>query len=244
MKLTLSSAAAPEASLDELLAACGRKGLGGLELTEGDGHGVGTGPDELSLATARARAGGVALTGLRLAGPDAVEGIESAGAAGLPPLVVPLVDGPGSHALLRSADALARAGRSVALASHDARLLASAARCTDAPTLAWDFTPGSTDPADLHALLGAAGARLAHVRLFGGGPETVGQAGGGIGTLLAGLAVAAFRGALVVTPTSPRFRVAWGTWLGRRAGSGCSGKATAAEPLPLRPPPGAFARRP
>ena len=67
MRLGLSSAAAPEASLDELLAACLRRGLVALELREEDGHGVSGAPDGIAGAEAqrRARTSGVEITGFR-----------------------------------------------------------------------------------------------------------------------------------------------------------------------------------
>ncbi|HET9947764.1 MAG TPA: hypothetical protein VFQ22_02445, partial [Longimicrobiales bacterium] len=67
MRLGLSSAAAPDAPLDELLAACVRRGLEVLELRDGDGHGVSEGPDAVGGAEARRRAleAGVTLSGFR-----------------------------------------------------------------------------------------------------------------------------------------------------------------------------------
>ncbi|MGH7506725.1 MAG: hypothetical protein ACRELX_13785, partial [Longimicrobiales bacterium] len=67
-RLGLSSAAAPDASLDELISACARRGLAALELREGDAHGIETddGASSSSAAAAeRAAAAGVTIVGYR-----------------------------------------------------------------------------------------------------------------------------------------------------------------------------------
>jgi hypothetical protein len=62
---------------------------------------------------------------------------------------------------------------------------------------------------------------LSYIRLEGGGPESAMQEGRGIGDLMRRLALAGYSGPLILTPSSPRYRVAWSTWLGRRGGWGC-----------------------
>ena len=99
--------------------------------------------------------------------------------------------------------------------------------------LAWDLKPGDDDPILMAQVLAAAGTRLRYIRLHGGGPETAGQTGRGIGLLMARLAVARFAGPLVLLPSDPRFHLAWRAWLGRAGGWGCGSKQS--DPIPLRP---------
>ncbi len=235
MRLTLASSAAPDAHLDELVRACRRKGLDGLELVDGDGHGVRLDAEaSRTRASADARAGGVVLTSFRLADADALPDVPTGSVHGAsPPLLVPLVAGARLQDLRRAAAAFAGAHRPLVVSSPDAALLAEAATAAPSVEVAWDFLPGATDPGDVDDLLRTVGRRLTHVRLFGGGPESVGQGGTGIGRMVAGLAQRGFPGALVITPSSLHYRIAWSTWLGRRGGWGCSGKATPAEPIAL-----------
>ena len=64
MRLALSSAAVPDATFDELLAACARRGFAAVELEVGHAHGITptTGPtaaaDAVERAARRATAGG------------------------------------------------------------------------------------------------------------------------------------------------------------------------------------------
>ena len=227
MRLTLSSAAAPDASFDQLVEACRRKGLQGLELVDGDAHGLGP--------LDPVRAVGVTLTGFRLADPRALpDPVSVSGRGARPPYLVPVTTAAELSGVLEAAAALPGAGARAIVASADPALLVDAARSDPSIGVAWDFVPGSGDPADLERLLDAAGRRLTHVRLFGGGPESMSQGGTGVGTLVARLARAGFSGALVITPSSRSYRLAWNSWLGRRGGWGCSGKATPSEPIALQ----------
>ena len=106
MRLALSSAAAPDASLEELLDACARRGIDALELEEGHGHGLDAdtvSSEAAAEAAARAADAGVDLAGFRLAIPlpraaDAAGLIGFARALGAP-LHVPLT----GSALVRAA---------------------------------------------------------------------------------------------------------------------------------------------
>jgi hypothetical protein len=92
---------------------------------------------------------------------------------------------------------------------------------------AWEIDCNAFDPGDDAAeVLARLGARLRYIRLIGGGPEAVMQEGRGIGALMSRLALAGYNGALILTPSSPRYRVAWETWLGRRGGWGCGSEAS------------------
>lgn len=234
MRLALSSSAAPDESLWGLIEACRRKGLAGLELVEGDEHGIRVAdptplPDFRTLAETAAPQ----LTGFRFLDASGLEAPNTLRIASelAVPLLVPVDDVDDVRRALRSAESLTRQQARVVLSSRDARLLVRSTETAPALDLAWDLVPGRADADELEGLIAAAGPRLTHVRLFGGGPEAAGQGGMGVGRLMSRLALARFGGTLVVTPSTPRYRVAWSTWLGRRAGWGCSGKATPAEPI-------------
>jgi hypothetical protein len=57
------------------------------------------------------------------------------------------------------------------------------------------------------------GARVRHVRVHGGGPESVMHEGRGIGELCARLALGAYDGALIVVPSAERYHDLWRSWL-------------------------------
>ena len=76
--------------------------------------------------------------------------------------------------------------------------------------LAWDVTPGDPRLAVPAAVLEAAAGHIRHIRLHGGGPETMGQEGLGVGRLMSALALSGYTGALALAPSNPRFRYAWG----------------------------------
>ena len=238
VRLSLSSSAAPDEGLAGLLEACRRKALSGLELVQGDGHGLDArDPTWLPDMAMILEQSGVGLTGYRLRSTDDLHTpvpLRIAGGLGSPVLVPLALDGAGGlEEVERAAGAFAKAGSRLVGASDDAAALLVAARSGAPLDLAWDVRPGVSDPADLDRLLAGAGERLTHIRLFGGGPETSAQNGTGVGTLMSRLAVTRWGGSVVITPSDPRYRVAWSTWLGRRNGWGCSGKATPAEPLAL-----------
>lgn len=225
MRLGLSSAVAPSASLDELLAACARRGLGALELREEDAHGVdpGEGSRAGAAAAKRAAAAGIGITGYRAgsAGTD-LRLARLAERLGAPVL---LEDGPLSRRLDRG-EGLVAVGARVAIVVRGERALEDAAAATARGLdLAWDVDPAEVEPAMVAAkLLSAFGARLLQIRLSGGGPETALHEGRGVGELMGRLALAGYRGALVLTPSSRRYRVAWEGWLGRRGGWGCGSR--------------------
>ena len=226
MRLGLSSAVAPEASLDELLAACRRRGLVALELREEDGHGVGGAPGAIRGADAQKRAGaaGVEITGFRsrTGGEDLALARVAAG-AGAPVLVA------------GSCCVSSRAERGAGLASVGAEIVVTLQ--ADVPVdeleralscecqLAWDVHVAAGNVGATAArLLDNLGDRLRHVRIIGGGPEAAMQEGKGVGELMARLALAGYDGSVILAPSSTRFRVAWQSWLGRRGGWGCGSK--------------------
>lgn len=226
MRLGLSSAAAPDAGLDELLAAVVRRGLLALELREGDGHGVAPADGTMvgMMAARRAAALGVALSGYRSAalGDDGCLA-RLCEALGAPVLVDAPEDIEGRIARARRLEGLGAAAVVVIRGESavDQGALADAAGLG----LAWDADPalgrlGST----AEGLLQRFPAALRQLRLIGGGPEADLQHGAGIGALMRRLALAGYGGSLLLAPSSPRYRVAWANWLGRRGGWGCGSK--------------------
>lgn len=250
MRLALSSAAAPTASLQELLDACVRRGLPALELEEGHGHGLDVGMARHQATTeARERAAsqGVEIAGFRLATPFPLLGdgtglADFARALGAP-LLVPLAagapagadgadgaDGEGWAAVPETArrliDRLAAAGAPVRPVLPTAGGIPGDLQALEALPLAWDADPTVTElSAPARTVLEGAGARLVHIRLMGGGPEATEQEGRGVGALMAHLALAGYDGTVALAPSSPRYRVIWDAWLGRRGGWGCGSHA-------------------
>ena len=244
MRLALSSAAAPTASLQELLDACVRRGLPALELEEGHGHGLDVGMarhEATAEARARAASQGVEIAGFRLATPlpllADVTGLAAFARALGAPLLVPLAGGPPAGAAGAAGDEWTdvpeTARRLVArLAAAGAPVRAVlptiGATAADLPTLplAWDADPSVTElSAPARVVLEDAGDRLVHIRLMGGGPEATEQEGRGVGALMARLALAGYEGTVALAPSSPRYRVIWDAWLGRRGGWGCGSHA-------------------
>lgn len=226
MRLGLSSAAAPDAGLDALLEIARRRGLYALELRAGDEHGV-TPQQPAGWAAAAARDAGVQLAAYR-AGEDET-------ADELAELSVTL----GTRVLLAGREAAARAravnaagGRAAVLvtgphAVEDAEVAAAAGLA-----VAWEVQPLVAHAGDTARALLRLNERLVHITLVGGGPEVAMQDGRGVGELMGRIALAGWDGALAVAPSSPRFRIAWQQWLGRRGGTGCGSKQS--EPALVR----------
>jgi hypothetical protein len=234
MQLSLSSAAAPEAALAELLAACARRGLAALELVEGHAHGLGpewgTGDGEaLRSAT---RGAGVALCALYVTSPGrhALGDAARVAAELAVPVVVPapaLVGDLLPRAVRRCADA----GAALLLAhgSDPAQVEALLEQLAALPGgesvgLAWEVRPETDDPDGMAGVPAVAGRRLRYVRLHGGGPESARQTGHGVGALMARLALARYGGPVVLTPSNPQYHYIWRAWLGRAGGWGCGSK--------------------
>lgn len=229
MRLGLSSAAAPDASLDELLEICARRGLAELELRDGDGHGVAGGSGGLAGDTlgSRARAAGVAIRAFRSGDAEADLRLAPVAAAVRATL---LVDGRADLASrIARAHRLASRGAAVAVVVADGASLGELSRTASRVQVAWDVDASVVQDLGVLAevMLREGGERLCHVRILGGGPEAVLHEGRGVGEMMTRLALAGYQGSLVLAPSSPRYRVAWQNWLGRR-GWGCgSGTADA-----------------
>lgn len=231
MRLGLSSAAAPDATFQELLSVCQARGLGCLELGAGHAHGVEPGsarPDQAGAERAEAERAGIHLAGVRLAAADleADPGDLAAFALSLgAPLLVPAGElGRAPRGLTTGLVRVVLPPGRAALAALDA--LDDDVRPASRLPLAWDADPAAGDVSVVAGeILARAGRRLRHLRLYGGGPEAAAQEGQGVGALLARLALSGFDGSLALAPSSARYRVVWSAWLGRRGGWGCGSKA-------------------
>lgn len=234
MHLSLSSAAAPDAALSDLLTACTRRGLGALELVEGNAHGVGTGIDaaRAKAILAAARHEGIRVCGLYLQEMDRGDLVPAArlAAALEAPVVIP-THGIDREILSEAAVVFGAAGAQLLLAHGSDPAAVEMLRRTletlsfpPALGLAWEIRPERDDPALVGGALTTAGALLRYARLHGGGPEAAEQSGRGVGALMARLALARYAGPLVLTPSTSRYHYVWRAWLGRAGGWGCGSK--------------------
>jgi sugar phosphate isomerase/epimerase len=232
MRLGLSSAAAPDLALGDLLEGCRRRGLATLELVLGDAHGVEPGASEGWIREVRRRMGdaGVSLAALVCPAGEterARAAIPLAARLDAPLLLTP---GPDLEELEGLAGEAAAAGVTLLLslgtdAGEAERLRGFVSRLpAGRAALAWEVDPATDDPAAGPAVLRALGPYLAHVRFRGGGPESVSQTGQGVGAFMARLALARYSGPLVLLPTDPRHHYVWCAWLGRAGGWGCGSK--------------------
>ncbi len=228
MRSGLSSEAAPDASLADLVSALRRHGLAAIELRAGDAHGISGALPEKALFEGMMLAADadVAISGYTDNGSD-----NEADLVMLSRVVrcLILVDGtrPFEERLER-ASRLREGGVHVAVVVRDdAAVMDARTSVALGLQVAWVADP-SRGPVGGTAsqLLSECGERLVHVRLLGGGPESVMHEGRGVGELMGRLALAGFEGAVILAPSSPRFHVAWATWLGRRGGFGCGSKAS------------------
>jgi hypothetical protein len=224
MRLALSSAAAPDATLGELAAAARRRGLRALELQAGHGHGLLADASPVPEAAQLLRGQGIEAVVLHSGEPDRVK----AAIAALGGLVVTVVVPAGCE---RAGPG--RPGVSTAAEFEDPAELLGAATHGATTSFSWTVRPGACELESAAAIvIRSLAGRLRHVRLHGGGPEASAQEGQGVGALMRELALAGFEGTLALAPSSPRYRVVWATWLGRRGGWGCGSKTSAGPALP------------
>lgn len=228
MRLVLSTAAAADYTLDELLASCARRGLGGLELVAGHAHRVGTELKPASLEAIRSQIAAF-LAPLDVAfHSDAARLSVALGA----PVVAARADvAPSDATVLAAAAMYARAGGTLLMAhgSELEEIWRLRGLIEEAPAttlgLAWQVAPADEDITNgIPTVLDAGGPHLRHVRLLGGGPEAAQHEGRGIGSLMASLALRGYDGSLALAPSTPRYGVAWDAWLGRGGGWGCGSK--------------------
>jgi hypothetical protein len=239
MRVGLSSAAAPEAFFDELLAACLRSGMRTVELEAGHAHGIDVhraSPELAAAARARAVAAGVTIAAFRPEDPGSARLPALATALGAP-VLIPF------HGVRAVKANMPEAVEVIAVLPGDRDPLAALEELDAASApgvalpLAWDADPATGFVATSAAgFLERAGGRLRHIRLQGGGPEASMQEGRGVGALMARLALAGFGGTVVLAPSSERYRVIWSAWLGRRSGWGCGSQAERRELVTLGTP--------
>lgn len=233
MRLTLSSEAAPDLSLAELLEAAARRGFAGVELVSGHAHGVDLRCPTVELLEHVEAAGGPPrIAAFRAATPTEACSVEAALLSRA--LRVPIIAPPGEldGIALRRAERVYRALRGTLLLAHRSDPAAAAAlgaAIRETPPgvfgLAWEVDPAIADLATAaQKVLDATGTLLSYVRLRGGGPEAAEQEGRSVGAFMARLALARYAGPLVLTPSTPQYLRAWGTWLGRHGGWGCGSK--------------------
>ena len=221
MKLGLSSAALESASVEVLADACSVRGLSALELRNGDGHGIGLGVDGAAAFRA-AEARGVTIAGYWTRVRADVRALAQLSRSLNAPVILDGADAMDDR--VERARNVAHAGGSalVAVRGPAADWLPAMA---DAGTgYAWEIGAGRDVAGEVQRILSEASWGLQYIRFIGGGPEAAMHEGQGIGALMGRLALAAYDGPLVLTPSSTRYRVAWASWLGRR-GWGCGSKA-------------------
>jgi len=222
MRLGLSSAAAADADIVALLAACARRGLGVLELCDEDDHGVSDGSTARA-ASVVANDFGVEIAAYRVTrAPDAAAIADIAAGLDAPAL---LAHGALSERI-QTAGTLVHAGaRAVVEVRGPAASWVEAIEGSGVD-VAWQIDESVADMAgDVQHAMRAIPERLRYVRLLGGGPEAAMAEGRGIGPLMGRLALERYGGPLILAPSSRRYRVAWEAWLGRRGGWGCGSRA-------------------
>jgi hypothetical protein len=199
MIIALSSAAAPRAPLPELLDACVRRGLKGVHLVEGHGHGMSLESSDSAWLDVLAAVDdhGLALTSLHAVSRRAVTPDR---AAALTQLVrVPLAIG-------------------VDEASNDWTSAFQQAGGLHVAGVTLDATRGNVMDA---ARAWADGELPPHITLHGAGPEAARYEGCGIGSLMTRLSLAAWPGMLVLAPTSRAVLPVWNAWLNHGRSWGC-----------------------
>ena len=238
MRIGLSSAAAPAASFDELLALCQRRGFAALELREQDAHGV---ERDRAFEAARfadaAGAAGVTITGFRPSAGDGSELRLARLGMALDTTILIRPEPDMRHAIER-AGALRSVGARVGIvlggdeAEEDLALLSLSTF-----EIAWDADPAHDGlGARAVRVLDRFATRLRHVQMIGGGPEATLHEGRGVGEVMTRLALTGYDGAVLLAPSAARFRVAWDAWLGRRGGWGCGSKSSDATLVNLDTP--------
>ena len=199
MILALSSAAAPRATLSELLDGCVRRGLRGLHLVEGHAHGVSLESSDSALldVLCEIEEHGLALTSLHALRRRAVTPERAAAVTQI--LRAPLVMGldetlnDWTHAFQH------KGGLHVAGITLDA----TTGNVMDAAR-AW---PDAGLPS--------------HITLQGAGPEASRYEGCGIGSLMMRLSLSAWQGVLVLAPTDKAVLPVWYAWLNHGRSWGC-----------------------
>lgn len=217
--LALSSEAVPRFSLDQLAQACRGRGLDGVEL-------VVTGSVAADVLVARsALARVVALRAPRLDPSIATELARASRVLGAPVSVVcdaveqledvvALFEAAGAHLLLAHGSDLDAALSTLAIVRSSG---------SKALGLAWELEPSTASLESAGAVLLATHEHLGLVRLHGGGPEQRLQDGRGVGPILGELALAGYKGPIVLCPSTGGEAIVqlWERWATSHGGAGC-----------------------
>lgn len=233
MQLLLSSAALPDASLENLEDAAQRRSLRGLELVLEAGHAHGLdaarelrpvghevddrtatpSPVRWVLAPSRAGTGEVLYWGHRAH-------ILRAGLIVKQPVAeVP----PGVRTALLHTTDVEEASRAAVWAERN-----GAYTC-------WEVNVGRLEADVLYDVLEVTGPHLVHVRLLGAGPESQQEEAdvSGRGALFSQLALQGYGGSIALAPSAPERTALWHAWLLEQRGWGCG---TAARKKAARAP--------
>ena len=234
MRTSLSASADPDYRIVELLDACHRRGLRGIEL-------VSDAECDLPRALAPADLGELAqllsrhdcpVTGLYVADLDEICSLETAQLSAR--VAAPVVAPPGviPAALLDDLDALYAAARGRLLVSH--RTLAGEASALletierqrlERVGLAWEVRPAGEDLREARSLVERFAGHLEYLRLFGAGPEQRTTDGLGLGPLVVELTRVRYAGPFVLCPSDRSQRAVWQKWMESSKPTGCGSAA-------------------
>jgi hypothetical protein len=230
MRLAISTEALPGAPMEQLLEACARRGLAGVELGYDEPGTLGVDPGWVNRLFPAAE--GVEVAGCRMESDGALGPIGARMSARLRAPVLAFPE-PLSLGRLGTAAELYRVAGGTLLArvpADPSAVESLAARLDDLQAdslgIALEVRPGRDDAASMIAALDAAGPHLRLVRLHGGGPEGAAQIGQGIGSLMAALALRRYGYPLVLTPSRPDFHGVWTRWLTYPGSWGCGGSGS------------------
>ncbi|HEX6693232.1 MAG TPA: hypothetical protein VF035_00875 [Longimicrobiales bacterium] len=221
----MSSAAAPGASVAELVSACSARGLSALEIVVGHEDVY-----QLAREIVASLDHGVRISGLLSHDSDDAPSLSALARVTATPVIV--ADACElSERIERVRAITSRGGEALVLVRGPVEKWLETVIATQV-RFAWQVDATCAHPADdATRILGRAG--IEYVRLVGGGPESAMQEGKGIGALMRTLTVACYDAPLILTPSSPSYRVAWAAWLGRRGGWGCGSKAGNQAVIPI-----------
>lgn len=219
MRLLLSSDTLPGSSMDELLQACRRRALAGLELSVGVDHGHGLDEAVCPLHHGK-RAPSV---------PDEVSSVEWLRLPHDASSVVIAIWSAAAHrmqagVLLHDAVPDPPQATKIALihgsAPDEVHSAVEWALRYDAATC-WDVTLDALTEGCIESVLDQTFGTLAHIRLPGSGPEADHPASEGVGLLLAQLALRGYAGTVGLIPSGPAHLREWEGWLLQKRGWGC-----------------------
>jgi hypothetical protein len=225
MQLGLSSTAAPGATVAELVSACIARGLSALEIIidHDDVY-------QLAREIVASQDHGVSISGLLSRDSSDAPSLAALARVAATPIIV--ADACELKERIERVRAIiARGGEALVLVRGPLETWLDAVIAAHV-RFAWQVDHTCAYPAeDADRILER--CSIEYVRLVGGGPESGMQEGKGIGALMRTLTLAGCNAPLILTPSSPSYRVAWAAWLGRRGGWGCGSKAGNQPVIPI-----------